>query len=292
MAFRILRICSEEENFEKRLEELKNEFLVPRNYSLKLINDQFSRIKQLPGINFNEKRKEALKKVEKIKGKSDRIIAPIDFNPHLPIPSRILQKHHRALLVNAPHLVNIFPSAPMPAYRQPPNLRRILCKSKLYPARRANRLNRTTHKDAPGWKKCGKPCKICPYTLDNTSAIIGTASNFKHVIKEAVSCDSSNCIYYWKCVKPNCQDFPKCEYVGKTTRAFKDRLAEHRDYPKRDVTSEPSGKHFTLPGHNVSQLKGLVLEKVRSKDPYVLKAREHFFIQKFDTFRHGLNQEK
>ena len=180
----------------------------------------------------------------------------------------------------------------MPAYRQPPNLRRILCKSKLYPARRANRLNRTTHKDAPGWKKCGKPCKICPYTLDNTSAIIGTASNFKHVIKEAVSCDSSNCIYYWKCVKPNCQDFPKCEYVGKTTRAFKDRLAEHRDYPKRDVTSEPSGKHFTLPGHNVSQLKGLVLEKVRSKDPYVLKAREHFFIQKFDTFRHGLNQEK
>ena len=42
----------------------------------------------------------------------------------------------------------------------------------------------------------------------------------------------------------------------------------------------------------VSKLKGLVLEKVRSKDPYVLKAREHFFIQKFDTFRHGLNQEK
>ena len=111
-------------------------------------------------------------------------------------------------------------------------------------------------------------------------------------MKEAVSCDSSNCIYYWKFVKPNCQDFPKCEYVGKTTRTFKDRLAEHRDYPKRDVTSEPSGKHFTLPGHNVSQLKGLVLEKVRSKDPYVLKAREHFFIQKFDTFRHGLNQEK
>ena len=84
MAFRILRICREEENFEKRLEELKNDFLVPRKYNLRLINDQFSRIKQSPGTNFKEKRKEALKKVEKVKTKSDRIIAPIDFNPHLP----------------------------------------------------------------------------------------------------------------------------------------------------------------------------------------------------------------
>ena len=35
MAFRILRICSEEENFEKRLLELKNNFLIPRNYYAK-----------------------------------------------------------------------------------------------------------------------------------------------------------------------------------------------------------------------------------------------------------------
>ena len=151
---------------------------------------------------------------------------------------------------------------------------------------------RNTHKEAPGWKRCGKPCKVCPYTLDNTPAVIGTASNFKHEIKEAVSCDSSNCIYYWKCIKPNCQDYPRCEYVGKTIRAFKDRLAEHRDYPKRDMINEPAGKHFTLPGHNVSHLRGLVLEKVKSKDPYVLKAREHYLIQKFDAFRHGLNQGK
>ena len=76
-----------------------------------------------------------------------------------------------------------------------------------------------------------------------------------------------------------------------TTRKFKDRLAEHRDYPKRHVTNEPSGKHFTKSGHNVAHLKGLVLEKVRSPDPYVLKSREHLLIQKFNSFRQGLNQE-
>ena len=144
--------------------------------------------------------------------------------------------------MSAPHLAEIFPKTPMPAYRQPPNLRKLLCRSKLYQVKRTLTLKRSTHKEAPGWKKCAKPCKICPYTWENTQSITGTASKFNHEIKEAVTCDSSNCIYYWRCVKPNCPDFPKCEYVGKTTRKFKDRLAEHRDYPKRDIVTEPSGK--------------------------------------------------
>ena len=76
-----------------------------------------------------------------------------------------------------------------------------------------------------------------------------------------------------------------------TTRKFKDRLAEHRDYPKRNVITEPSGFHFNQPGHTVAHLKGLVLEKVRNQDPFVLKAREHLLLQKFNTFRAELNQE-
>ena len=141
------------------------------------------------------------------------------------------------------------------------------------------------------WKKCGKNFQIYPYTLDKTNVVTGLASGYSHPIKEAVTCESENVIYYWKCTKHNCEDFPNCEYVGKTKRKFKDRLAEHRDYPKRDVVREPSGSHFTKRGHNVSDLKGLVLEQVRSRDPFILKSREHMLIQKFDTFRNGLNQE-
>ena len=141
--------------------------------------------------------------------------------------------------------------------------------SKLFPVSRAVNLKRAAHKQDPGWKKCGKPCKVCPYTMDNNQTVIGTASLNKYTIREAVSCDPSNCVYYWKCVKPNCTDYPECEYIGKTSRQFKDRLAEHQDYPKHDIITEPSGEHFTKPGHNVSHLKGLVLEKVRNKDPYI-----------------------
>ena len=59
-----------------------------------------------------------------------------------------------------------------------------------------------------------------------------------------------------------------------TSRSFKTRMSEHRDYPKRDIDTEPSGQHFTKRGHNVSDLRGLVLEEVKSKDPFVLRAQE------------------
>ena len=95
-------------------------------------------------------------------------------------------------------------------------------------------------------------------------------------------------ICYWKCTN---DDYPECEYIGQTKRKFKDRLAEHRDYPKCEVVTEPSGAQFTKRGHNVSHHRDLVLEQVRNSDPFILKSREHLLIKKFDTFRHGLNQE-
>ena len=46
------------------------------------------------------------------------------------------------------------------------------------------------------------------------------------------------------------------------------------------MLDKPSGFFFNQPGHSLSQLSGLVLEHVRSSDPFVLKAREFYYIQK------------
>ena len=62
MAFRLIRICSGEENYNKRLIELKEEFLIPRGYKPKLIDGQFKRMMELPGNTYSEKRNGALKK--------------------------------------------------------------------------------------------------------------------------------------------------------------------------------------------------------------------------------------
>jgi hypothetical protein len=107
---------------------------------------------------------------------------------------------------------------------------------------------------------------------------------------DPVSCDTENGVYYWKCVNENCQDYQECEYIEMICRTFKQRMSD-RDYPKRDVLTEPSGEHFTKRGHNVAHLKGQVLEKVKNRNQFVLKSKEAMLIKKFDTFRHGLNKE-
>ena len=153
----------------------------------------------------------------------------------------------------------------MPALRQPPNLRSFLCKSKLYPVKRSDRVKRGTHKDAPGWKKCVKPCPVFLFTLPDCAEVVSQNTSYIHTIVDPLSCDTENCVYYWKCVKGICQDYPECEYIGMTSRKFKQRMSEHRDYPKRDVLTEPSGEHFTKRGYNVGESQ--------NRDPYVLKSR-------------------
>ena len=180
----------------------------------------------------------------------------------------------------------------MVALRQPPNLRKLICKSTLPQHKRSDKLVRKSHRQAPGWRKCGKgTTTCCPYALPPTSEVTGLVTGFNHKIKDSVNCESENCVYYWKCQKENCKSYPKCEYVGLTRRPYRLRLAEHKQYVKSNVTDKPSGFHFNQSGHNLSHLAGLVLEKVRSEDPFVLRAREFLYIQKFDTFRNGLNKE-
>ena len=76
------------------------------------------------------------------------------------------------------------------------------------------------------------------------------------------------------------------KYVGETRRIFKFRLAEHRGYVNNNVDT-PTGEHFNLPGHSLSDLRGSILEKVRSKDDMYRKERERHFIRKISAHADG-----
>ena len=292
MAFRLLRICSRENIFEGRLEDLKKNFLLPRNYHPKVVESVFKKVRNLPGDCFEEKRKNSLvKKLPKDK-QTKRLTAPFNFNPFLPKISTVLQKHHKAMLFKKPDLKPIFEDSPMAALRQPPNLKKLICKSKLSPLSRAEKFSRGCHKNAPGWRKCGKgTATCCPFALPPTTQVTGQVTGYTHQIRDTVNCETKNCIYYWKCQKNNCKDFPRCEYIGRTARPFRIRLGEHKQYVRSQTLDKPSGHHFNQPGHTLSHLSGLVLEHVKSLDPFVLKAREFYLIQKFDTYNNGLNKE-
>ena len=196
------------------------------------------------------------------------------------------------MLFKKPELKTTFDAPPMAALRQPPNLRKIICRSSLPTIKRGDRFTRNSHKSAPGWRKCGKgSTTCCPYALPPTTQVTGLVTKYKHKIKDAVDCETENCIYYWRCTKSNCKEYPKCEYVGLTRRAFKTRMGEHKQNARSKNLETPSGYHFNQPGHDVSHFAGLVLEKVKSSDPFVLRAREFLHIQKFDSYRNGLNKE-
>ena len=259
----------------------------------KVIDAQFNRIRNLPGNGYLERRKKTLEKKEKKPAESPRIVAPMDYNPLLPKFSDILTKHHKSMVFRKPVLKEVFKEPPMAALRQPPNMRKLLCRATLAQPKRGDKLVRKTHKSAPGWKKCGKgSTTCCPFALPSTQTVVAQVNGYSHQITEPVTCDTHNCVYYWKCVKPNCKSFPKCEYIGLTSRPFRLRLAEHKQYIRSKTLDKPSGWHFNQQGHELSHLAGLILEHVKSSDPFVLRAREYLFIQKFDTFRNGLNGEQ
>ena len=215
----------------------------------------------------------------------------MDFSPFLPKINDVFNKHFKAMIFKKPELKTTFKNLPMAALRQPPNLRKLLCKSSLYSIRRGDKFTRNAHRSAPGWRKCGKgSTTCCPYALPPTTTVKGQVTGYSHTITDSVNCESVNCIYYWKCRKSNCKDFPRCEYVGLTTRTFKARISEHKQYVRSKLLDKPSGFHFNQPGHDLSHFSALVLEKVKSPDPFVLRAREFLYIQKFDTYRNGLNK--
>ena len=78
------------------------------------------------------------------------------------------------------------------------------------------------------------------------------------------------------------------KYVGETKRILKFRLAEHRGYVNNLDETQATGKHFNSPGHSLSDLSIVILEKVRSSDDLYRKEREKYFICKFNTYYQGL----
>ena len=90
------------------------------------------------------------------------------------------------------------------------------------------------------------------------------------------------------------------QYVGCTGRPGKVRFSEHvgsATQPSQADTKKSVGVHFRSPGHSQSDMCFTPVEKVRSKDRFILEARKDFWINKYnsvksqpvDIIEHGLN---
>ena len=131
-------------------------------------------------------------------------------------------------------------------------------------------------------KKCSKSCIICPYIKEGEKVL---HTNITWSINKKVTCESSNIIYLIECNKQKCTQ----KYIGESEQMLKNRLSQHIGYIKSRNIMQPTGKHFNLKGHSLSNMTVTILEKVKKKDIFYRKERETYFIRKFNTFYEGMN---
>ena len=166
----------------------------------------------------------------------------------------------------------------MVAFRQSQNLRSMLCRAKLPPKVAAKK--QPVSKDF-GMKKCNRPCPIDIHVWPAKS-VISTHNGEKHTINGEFTCFTSGVVYLTTCEK--C----KKQYVGQTGRTFHTRIREHMYDIKRG--KKTSGIHYTSEGHEHSDFRVQIIEKVTPNTEFHRLEREEYWIKKFVTMTpFGLN---
>ena len=252
-----------------RLGELK-EMLLSRNYKNSIINAAIDKAVKIP-------RPEAIKKVIRNQD-PDRVVFVVTYDPRLPSISHILHKHYRTMITTDPSLKEIFPKPPIVAYKRPPTIGDKLIHSKV-----PKQNNRRSLRQVKGMKKCLN-CANCPYVKEGKVVKKSFASKASVTINAAATCETHNVVYCISCKKCNVQ------YIGKTEREVKLRIAEHRGTINNEKLDKSVGVHFNKSGHRLSDFSFSVLEKCYKQCPEYLRKREEHWIQSFQTKFKGLNK--
>ena len=192
-------------------------------------------------------------------------------------------------------LLKVFPKPPMACFSRPKNIKDTTCRAKLYPAR----ANMATRDKEDGFKRCGRNCKLCPFTGEATARrrvvkrvrVSSTGEDYN--IRGNLTCSTKNILYLLTYSKADrtCPDKP--QYGGETGQEAKKRFSEHFGTVTQRChvdTTTPVGQHFRQPGHSVEDMVFTPVEKIYSSNVFVRKARERNLINKLDLIDNGLNK--
>ena len=273
------------------MEKLGSE-LVQRGYKKSSVMAAFNKVRALD-------RMSTLEKV--VKPTSERLTLVIPFDKRLPNITTILHHRWQCLTARDPKAKVYLAKPPRVSYSKTQSLQDIIVRSKLSPSsyRQGKRQAST------GFKKCGQRanCSVCSHSVNATTHTCNHTGE-KFTISNYITCTTPGVVYSLGCSKDTgmCARL-KPQYIGCTSRPAKVRFSEHLGsavQPSQADTTKPVGVHFRSAGHNHSDMSFLPIEKVRSKDRFVLEAREAFWIDKYksvknqpvDIIEYGLNLKK
>ena len=250
-AMRLKRICSTQEAFERRAEEL-TEFLVHRGYQRNMVREQVQRARAVP-------REIAL--TPRRRGNGNRIPFVVSYHSGLPNIGGILREL-QPVLESSERCKQAFKDLPVMAFRRPKSLKDYLVRARLKPADSGVREQGTV--------KCGnKRCMICKEHLKIGQSFTSKKTNKSYSINYHLDCNSENVVYLLSCRVCNLQ------YVGSTVTSFrlrfnnhKSRIATHskasRAYKDMD---DPLYKHFCSAGHQgVKDVEVTLIDRVSGNE--------------------------
>ena len=201
----------------------------------------------------------------------------VTFHPGLPSVTKTVKKHWNVMVNQSNRLKRCFEMPSMVAYKRPQNLRDILIRAKTNIPAQIRSSNRSHN----GFTHCGRMCYAC-IQCDRATHHKCNRTGTIWEISNPINCLTTNVIYKLSCRK--CGWFV---YIGETERRFCDRLTDHRGYVTRKVNNA-IGEHFNLPGHDLTDMIPLPIEKVFPEGnlpihTQIRKRREKYWIRMYDA---------
>ena len=223
----------------------------------------------------------------------DRVRAIFRFDRRLPNLSGIFRKNWQVMVNDDKRLLKVFPKPPMICYTRPKNIRDNLCRAKLPPARADLRRRED------GFRNCGKGCKLCSFTGEETNGggvirsvrISNTGEDYP--VKGKLQCGSKNFLYILTCRKCERTAPNDAQYGGESGQTAVKRFSQHHGTITQachEFSNTPVGEHFRQNGHSAADCVFTPVEEING-NIFVRKARERRMISSLNLIEHGMNRK-
>ena len=211
-ALRLNRICSNNEFFDKRCNDL-DKYLLERGYSEKIVRKEILRARAIPREAF-------LEKVNN-QEKQNKINFNITYHPVFRNVRKILEELHVIPASDDGHK-KVFPDVPMIGFKNNKNLKAHLVRSQLPDLDEVGRS-----------KPCGgrRPCHLCE-NMKDTCTFKSKHLDKVHKINKKYNCNSKMAVYLIVC--EICGE----QYTGSTKIKFKSRANNYKSTQRKFVNKE------------------------------------------------------
>lgn len=268
---RLHRICSDKRDFEAKAQLLYRDFS-SRGYPATWLDAALNKVRA----------SEIQPSVQTTNPNQNRLILKLTYSP-LSSDIRNIINSHWHIIQTDNQLHGLFQDSPLCVFSRNPNLR-----DKLVHADTATPPPRSTLSNAQGNFPC-KSCTSCSHYL-KIQTFTHPHTNKTYKIKQLITCRSTHVVYILTCPCP-------LLYVGKTTRALRTRILEHRSAVRRSDEVSPVARHFQEAGHSVADLKFWGVERILPKRrggdlDRTLLQRECFWIHELGCLSpKGMNED-